>query len=375
MNGVTRLKPVAKLILVNLAVFAAALAAIEVALRIADSVEIPWAAGSHTRVDSIRIPYRQTLPGVRPEITYTSNDFGFRTLSMTSRKKLQGKRRVLCLGASTTISPTQNTDEIWCSLLELKLKSAGVADVETAARGSGGLRIRELLGWSTANVLQFEPDIVIILMGGTDMTRPSGIDGPPPGAALHAGNREWCTQRFRTCRLLFTGIDAVRDRFAGPKLEWGSEYLPRLRAQYAKYPYIAEPVRTPDPVDAFSTDLQRLVSFLEDAHIGVIVLGQPALWRSDLTADEMATLWVPINTASGYVRPDMGWVAGEMRRYNARQQEVARALGAEYVDLDRIVPKDLRHFTDDFHFTDRGNEAVATAVLPALMKALAKPLN
>jgi lysophospholipase L1-like esterase len=363
----TRLKRLARLVLVNLAVLAVALGVIEIVLRITDSIELPWES---SRVDAVRIPYRQTLPGVRPEITFTSNDFGFRTLSMTSRKKPQGKRRVLCLGASTTMSSTQNTDEIWCSLLELKLKSAGVASVETAARGAGGLRVNGLLNWSIANVPKFEPDVVILLMGANDMTFSGGIDR----LSKPAGNRERCVRFLRICRLAFTGIDAAREHFAGPqrKLEWGSENLPRVRAQYAAYPYVAEPVRNPDPIDAFSAGMERLVSFLRDSGIEVIVLGQPALWRADLTPDELATLWFPIDIKSGYVRADMAWMAGELRRYNARQEEIARRLGVRYVDLDRVLPKDLEHYTDDFHYTDRGNEVVAQAVLPALMKALAR---
>ncbi len=70
----TRLKPVAKLVFINLAVFAAALAVIEVALRIADSVEIPRPrAPIRASIRSAFPTGRSTLPGVRPEIIYTIN--------------------------------------------------------------------------------------------------------------------------------------------------------------------------------------------------------------------------------------------------------------------------------------------------------------
>jgi hypothetical protein len=118
--------------------------------------------------------------------------------------------------------------------------------------------------------------------------------------------------------------------------------------------------------------MQELLAFLKRSHVEVIVLGNPTLWHMDMTAEERKSLWIPVRSGTQRVRVDPGWLAAEMRRYNARQEEIARAYGATYLDLDRVIPKDLNHFMDDSHFTDQGNKAVAAAVFPVLKDALAK---
>ena len=55
-----------------------------------------------------------------------------------------------------------------------------------------------------------------------------------------------------------------------------------------------------------------------------------------------------------------------MARFNAAQREIALRHGARFVDLDALVPKDLDHFFDDCHFTDRGSRRVADEIFPTL---------
>ena len=55
--------------------------------------------------------------------------------------KTDGTIRILCIGASTTQQPIQNTEDIWSALLEKNLQQAfALKDVriEVATYGSGG---------------------------------------------------------------------------------------------------------------------------------------------------------------------------------------------------------------------------------------------
>ena len=89
---------------------------------------------------------------------------------MKSRAKDEGAIRIICLGASTTDQPTQDTENIWCSLLESELETATSFEVETAALGRGGWRAVDLLYWVNQNIDEYAPDFVIVLMGINDLT-------------------------------------------------------------------------------------------------------------------------------------------------------------------------------------------------------------
>ena len=331
--------------------------------------------------------FRQTLPGVKSEIKYTRNAFGFRSLSMKGQHKDHGTIRVLCLGASTTDQPLQNNQDIWCSILQqaVNVKPSGVT-VETAAFGQGGWRATRLFRWARDNALKYQPDVVVILMGINDLTWNGGPDyayegidklmaskAPKEHSKTHnrakSNLKEFCKDISQLCRRATLAKRKLLE--SNSVLEWHSARLPDLRKTYAGYPFVLKPARPADPILEFTDAMGALVDFFVNAGVRVIVLGQPLLWYAGMSSEQQSVLWFPINTPNGYVRPSPGWLESEMSRYNQAQEGVAKSRNVTYVNLDDRIPKSLLFFVDDCHFTDLGNALVAKNVLPALQKELA----
>ena len=153
---------------------------------------------------------------------------------------------------------------------------------------------------------------------------------------------------------------------AGRVVEWSSKNLPELRKQYRQREQVVQVTRALDPKVEFSDAMDALLSLLQEAGIEVLVLGQPVLWKEEMTPAEAATLWLPVNTQLGPVRPPTAWMLTEMRRYNDAQKRIAARHGAAYVDLDSEVPKTLEYYFDDCHYTDAGSSLVASVVFSAL---------
>lgn len=377
-----------------------AMAAVELGLRVFRPLEIHRYSDAIRVTAPIRLPLGQTIPHVKPSIVFTANKFGFRTRSVNSKLKPEGTIRVLCVGASTTLSEPQNTEDTWCARLETKLKALGIGNVETAAFGRDGWRAVHLLDWTVHNALDYHPDIVITLMGVNDLAFAGGAQWKPADldAVVHAdllpdavrqrcaarlpgvicaavASRgtmaafEACAEHLQWCRLI-AGIQPVQNSQRATTLEWHSGNLPHLRAMLAAQPYSASPQREPDPIDEFSAAMDRLVAYLTAARVSVIMLGQPTLWSSELSQAEKAALWFPVTTRTGWVRTDPGWLDAEMQRYNARQRDIARARHAAYVDLDGRIPKNLDYFFDDCHYTDAGSDKMASEILPAVQDLL-----
>lgn len=179
---------IGKVMLVQAAVFLLCLTIIDTVLWICLPVTLERTEASHEKL-------RQELPGLKREIEYTRNEFGFRSISMKTKGKSPDTIRIICLGASTTDQNAQNTEDIWAGILETKLNKAlgdrGVR-VETAALGHGGWKTRHVLFWTMEKLLAFDPDIVITLVGINDLALNGypGYSYPGTDELLSAVSRE-----------------------------------------------------------------------------------------------------------------------------------------------------------------------------------------
>lgn len=342
------------------------------------------------------LAFNQTLPGVQSRVTYTRNRYGFRSQSMTSRLKNDGSIRVFCLGASTTDQPTQDTDNIWCSLLGSQLESDIDFEVESAALGRGGWRAVNLLRWVNRNIDTYEPDFVIVLMGINDLSWNGGPDyryqGPsdlltsddaepsPPSERTRLVERvkrvcmsisQLCQRVVLAKRILVSWFAAQSSEDGQPRtLEWHSANLPRLRERYRQLPYVPNPIRDPDPIHEFRDAMSILAETLKSRAIGTIIAGQPVLWKSDMTPEEQGALWFSVGTPNGSVRASGEWLSAEIAKYNDAQKQVAETQGLTYVDLEQQIPRTLNYFFDDCHFTDLGNRRVAQVLAPVLRELI-----
>ena len=116
--------------------------------------------------------------------------------------------------------------------------------------------------------------------------------------------------------------------------------------------------------------VNRVLELVNARGIDAVVLGQPVLWKENMSDDERAALWFFIETSEGRVRPSGQWLAKEMSRFNLAQKIIAERFSARFLDLDALIPKDLDHYFDDCHFTDLGSRRVAEGVLPEVAAAI-----
>jgi lysophospholipase L1-like esterase len=329
----------------------------------------------------------QNIRGLKEIVTYERNEFGFRSLSMKLKEKPANTIRILCLGASTTDQTTQDTRDTWSGILEKKLNekfSGKNIFIEVAARGRSGELIADRAKWLKSSLLKFQPDIVVTLEGINDLAFWDSSASP---------HQEWnkdddeitfseklarFSQITRRAKVIKNKIQLAKLLKEGRAVEWHSKHLEERKRKYQNYPYVDVPSRSYDPLNRFKNDLDEMVSFVTDKNIGVVVLGQPVLYNENMTPEELRSIWFPIRSDNGKIRPSIGWLVKEVDRFNGAQEEIAKKYNAQFVDLNKIMPKNLKVFFDDCHYTDYGSEALADAVMPQLAQlvdaALAKRL-
>ena len=338
--------------------------------------------------------YEQNLPGLKKKVLYERNRHGFRFLSAPRampQAKPAGTVRVFCLGASPTDQPTQNAEDAWWGVLETRLNAAvaGGARVEILSRGRGGETAADTLRWARAALLPYSPDAVVILQGINDLCWNGGphYRYPREEQTSELTERDWggyprWKRALRLVSQTYRHISELRNRRrireairAGAALEWHSGALPELRRLYQSRPLQAELKRDPDPIVEFGDSMQALLQLLREHHVPAIVCAQPVLWKSGMTEEARARLWMSVATPSGFARAAPAWLEAEMARYNAVQRQVAERAGALFVDLPGRIPATDDLFMDDCHFTDEGSRRVAAEILPALKDALGKRLR
>jgi lysophospholipase L1-like esterase len=374
-----------KLVAGQTVIFLVLLLAIDLFLWVA----IPIEKGLEKR-QTIR--FTQDEQGLKPEITYTQIGDGLRSLSMKSLQKPNNALRILCLGASTTNQSTQETKDTWCGILDRNLRASYPrANIQTVSYGKGGDTSIATALWIKHMAGQLKPDIVITLLGINDLTWRGGpgyrignvgtltdsnvgiLSDSKEKSSIFRALKDLCTDISQICRRLGEARQNLALQAAlrkGTKVNWHSANLPNLRRKYRELPYVGDLARVPDPIDEFQGALDWLLGFFQQRSMSVIVLGQPTLWKSEMTSEEYDRLWFSVHTPSGPVRPSTSWLSNEMRKYNNVQKTEAKKFGFEYVELDDLIPKSLDYYFDDCHFTDKGSKRVAEVVLPTLKELL-----
>lgn len=341
-----------------------------------------------------RYPYRNDIKGLKPFVIYERNIFGLRSVSLsqaTSLVKRPNTIRILCIGASTTDQLTQNTEDLWSSILESRLQKdlaiTGVR-IEVGAYGRGGDTVLDSYIWLQSNLALFSPDIVITLLGINDLCW--GNRNPVKKDNNHQTHQQNIENVFskdypqwkktlRNFSQIYRHVSKILESTAirkairqGVAIPWAAGYLPIVRDAYKKYPFVEYVTRRPDPIGEFEKILSNLLNDLKKQNIITIVLAQPVLWQKKMRPDALEALWFPVATESGYVRASTEWLETEMNKYNQVQKKCAEANGFIYIPLDMYIPKTTENFFDDCHFTDKGNQMVADAMYPALLAEVLK---
>lgn len=222
----------------------------------------------------------------------------------------------------------------------------------------------------------FPADLVVLLAGVNDVTwlrgvgREHSFDDP---SACNAVDSPWWSKSMLVRRLAWPlSVSTASTSGAGTsQLEWHSANLPIIRERYRALPAI-DPEEQPADFALWSSEFEEAVTNAEARGATLLLAGQPTLWKDDLSVEERDRLWFPVRTKDGWGRASPGWLWREMRCLNDAQRAVAEKRHAAFVDLDPLVPKDLVHFFDDCHFTDRGSTRVAQALVPTATRLLSE---
>src|SRR5262249_822481 len=121
-------------------------------------------------------------------------------------------------------------------------------------------------------------------------------------------------------------------------------------------------------LEAFERNLRSFIDFAKLRGYEVLVTSEPSIYRDDLTPREREVILMPMLCQENGQRPDIPSMARGMATFKGSGEQVAADRHVPFIDLDKMIPKNLDYFFDDVHYTTKGNIAVADAVADEIIK-------
>lgn len=362
------------------------LALLELGLR----VVLPPPTGYRALPPNLTATFRmRDARGVEGPSVYRVNSMGARSREWAAERGTE--YRVLCLGGSTTESLANDQSRTWTTLLE---RGLGTLDGRRVWVGNVGKS-----GWSTRHhrvqahhlLPVYDPDAVVLLAGVNDLSSrlkqggdydPRFFEKPENQAALLRQSfavspgrfpSEWPddpwpkrTRLWLVLRGLKYGLLRQPDDAQDPE----GRYLRGWREARARGGRIRELPALDSALDEYAANLREIVRSTRAYRARILLMTQPVFWRTGLTDEEKATLWMGGvgdfrgRPGSSYYEPEA--LARGMEAYNQRLLQVCADTEAECLDLAGAVARTTENFWDDCHLTDAGQAHVAQIVAAAL---------
>ncbi|MCO5167992.1 MAG: SGNH/GDSL hydrolase family protein [Planctomycetes bacterium] len=320
----------------------------------------------------------EPLPGARLPVETGGdevlNDEGFRGQDMR-RPKPAGVVRIGAVGDSVVQALSVGLDSTWEEALRRALEGRTQRPVEVINAGVGGYVSWQAVRRLERRVLQYEPDVVLALVGWNDLVY-SSLGGWAPGMDLSAIERRRREEASAAPARPGEGVlrRVCRASYIARLLRTARNHSWNARRRADLIAFHQRPSGTPFNERALADYLEHLgrlrdTATRDGARLGLIVwptiLGEATLDSPAVHARLIRTYEnFPLSTCELWIWIHRYWEA--MRAFGARHPDVvlidvARAWAA-LDERERLI-----RFTDLAHLTEAGNEALARAIEEALL--------
>jgi lysophospholipase L1-like esterase len=305
------------------------------------------------------------------------NSHGFRANEMT-KVKPEGTFRIFIVGGSTVLCDTVSFENTHARILEKLLQEHYQQKIKIEVLNAGN-------SWHTSEhsiikylfkIKDYEPDLIILWHGINDLYRSFA-----PERLAH--------REFQTDYSHFFGqvSDIVMEHFEEnsrirPKIIPHSLFLNRLFMLFEGRLYTdlrkkiqARRLKAIDisefpSLQSFKRNLISLIQIVQNDQVKLILATQPYIYNDNLSEAEKKSLWFQkafcLNKNNEY--PNLKSMESGMNLFNSETKKISELYNIALIDLEACVPKNQEYFSDDCHYTPKGNQLIAETIFEFIKK-------
>jgi len=319
------------------------------------------------------------LHGVVGPVHINTNSKGIRGDDWSNDRSKE--YRILAIGGSTTECLFNDQPNTWPALLQTRLGTVEGRKVWVGNAGHAGFTSRHNVLEMRHMPDQYDPDAVVILVGGNDMGLllddgagydPGFINNPDKMGSLSMDFVERpvsiikSTTRFHHLYLTMFARETLR-LYQSPRglLNTGQNWATQMELRRHPWLVVQEmPYDISPGLKSYESNLREIARLAKQRHIRLILMTQPELYQTKLSPEMMNQIWsgwIGDPSANIYWSPE---VAGKvLEAHNESTLKICREEQIECIDLASTIPKSLDVFFDHAHFTDYGCSLVADALV------------
>lgn len=329
-------------------------------------IRVHWAPGFKTTYNI------EGIGGQHGEMHFEINPFGFRSSVMKTAEKAAGTKRIFFMGESTTECIYMPEEKTFTYLTGQALKTEyPYKKFETINTGMSGTLAADSLSLLIYQVLYYQPDVLIVMHAVNDLrygVHPSfdPVNRPNYQRHLYDPKRKpslgpWLTYQLKKSHFLTLIKWRLINRIFPPEAE-------KYKTVDEVYEHSREIRRSIPQTDAapskslndYLKSIRLIAATAKASGVRIIFMTEPSIYQDPLPKEIDNQLWMgvlgdKINLSNAYMR-------SEMERFNNGLRNLAKQENFELIDLERLVPKDLKHFYDDVHYTPEGSKLVAEII-------------
>lgn len=289
-------------------------------------------------------------------ITECINSIGLRCPEIGKKKK-PGTIRIIALGGSSTFIKSPETGESWTDILETKLNESTGLGFEVINAGTPGYSAYQSAMRLQHELIDYDPDIVIIYNLSNDMKifsmkNPEAMIGKWD---LHGKANEqytllnpsplldfMCRYSQIVTHMRFKRIKARRKKVKAGEEGWSYDTF--------------DMKVTPEGIDFYKRNHQAMIDILGPRDIPLVIVKQATLAGPENSAEDLEKIrydYFGFNHQEMLHAYETAWEALD---------ELCLAPEAFCVSDSTGIPHNLEYFDDEVHLTDQGRETLAEII-------------
>jgi len=306
---------------------------------------------------------RHNVPNSRFE-KWKINKFGFRGDEI-SLEKPRGMKRIACMGTSESFGLYEDSGKEWPAQLNDLLSPSGKFQVINTS--VVGLGIEYFKPYLEKYVLKFEPDLVILYINpyfyiSQVGKNPQKTSKPKMEEARQPISEGLTLKSLRIDLRIFPKIKQAFKQIVPPRVLKRFQIWSMSREVQALEKHHLNGTKPIDVIpesylNSFKNDLNDIILFLSSKGVGVILSSYPVL-ISKTNLGEYLEIF--LDNRRFCIELSFEGMIKAPKQFNSIIQSIANEGGAGYVDNFNGMPKEIKCFGDNVHYTNEGARIIAS---------------